>query len=89
MDENELLESQMNLLSSFRPSQIFASFVFGVIGIYLFRYGKKTNNIKVILLSVLLMSFSMFTPSWIFDWGLGFLICGVSYLAIKDANLTG
>ena len=86
--ENELA-SQLNLLSLFRPSAIFASLVFGVIGIYLFRYGKKAANFKLIAMSVLLMVFTMFTTHWMLDWGIGIVFCGISYLMVRETHRTG
>ena len=73
----------------FTTSQIIASLLFSVIGIYLFRLGKKTTKYSLIFTSIALMVYPMFTTGWLQDWGVGLLLCGLAYYFHNKANLTG
>jgi sugar phosphate permease len=88
MDEDTPLDP-MSLMSHFSVSTIIVSFIFGVIGIYLFRFGKKTLNYPVIFTSVAMMVYPMFTTGWFQDWGVGIGLCALAYYFTKTANQTG
>jgi hypothetical protein len=88
--EDEVLANPMGtLLSHFTVSQILASFIFGVIGIYVFRHGKKTANWKVVFTAVALMIYPMFTSGWMMDWGVGIGLCWVAHYFDQNENQTG
>ena len=90
MEEDADLASPLgNLMSSFTLSQILASFVFGVIGIYVFRHGKKSSNWKVCFIAIALMLYPMFTNGWMLDWGIGIGLCWLAYYLDERENLTG
>jgi hypothetical protein len=78
-----------SLLSHFTMSQILASFIFGVIGIYVFRHGKKTSNWKVCFVAIALMLYPMFTTGWMWDWGVGIGLCWLAHYLDTHENLTG
>lgn len=73
----------------FTTSQVIASLLFSVIGIYLFRLGKKTASYSLAFTSIALMVYPMFTTGWLQDWGVGLLLCGLAYYFHNYANLTG
>ena len=78
-----------SLMDAFRWSQIWSSFVFGVIGLFLFRYAKKKSNWKLVYVAVALMIYPIFTPNWVFDWGVGVGLCMYGYWLDQNAELTG
>lgn len=82
MEPNEIDLNPLGL--NFSLSTIAAGFVFGVIGFYLFRYAKKKVNYPLILISVLLMTFNMFTSSPWQDWGVGVVLCAIAYYISQD-----
>ena len=88
MDEDQQLDP-MSLLSHFSISTIVVSFVFGVIGFYVFIYAKKKTNYRLILTSIALMVYPMFTSGWIMDWSVGLFLCAVAYYLKENADLTG
>ena len=66
-----------------------ASFIFGVVGIYVFRYGRKIVNYKIIFIGIALMVYPMFTSHWIYDWSMGILLCSLAYYFKENHNITG
>lgn len=64
---------------NFSISSLLAGLIFGVIGMWLFKTGRRKNNIQLIVISLLMMSYSFFTRSEIQDWGIGLLLCSASY----------
>ena len=60
-----------------------SGFIFGVIGFYLWRAGKRHANFYWSIIGALLMIYPLFSPNAWFDWGIGFGLCGVAY-AVKD-----
>ncbi|MGZ3721758.1 MAG: hypothetical protein ACXVA9_02430 [Bdellovibrionales bacterium] len=89
MDEEDLANPLGSMLSHFSVSTIIVSFVFGVIGIYVWRHGKKTSNYKVIFTAIAMMIYPMFTSGWIMDWAVGIGLCWLAYYFDSNANLTG
>lgn len=73
----------------FTASQIIASLLFGIIGFYVFRFGKKTLNYPVIFCGVGLMAYPLFTSGPLQDWGVGLLLCGLAYYFHTTGNTTG
>lgn len=84
--ENDLSQP-LSMMIDFRMSQIFASFVFGVIGLYLFRHAKKIVNYKLIFISIALMAYPMFTTNWELDWSVGILLCSLAYYLNESAKM--
>jgi hypothetical protein len=73
------LNNPMGMLSHLSVSTLLASFVFGVIGFYVFRHGKKTAKYPVLFTGLALMIYPMFTSGWILDWGTGIFLCSLAY----------
>jgi hypothetical protein len=63
---------------NFSISSIFAGLIFGVIGFWLLREGRKKGNMHIALIGVGLMGYSYFTNNPWADWGIGLGLC---YLA--------
>jgi len=57
------------------PSAIFSSLIFGAIGIYVFRKGKRESHLPHLLIGIALMVFPYFTSGPLGDWGVGALLC--------------
>lgn len=89
MEEIDLENPMGALLSNFRTSQIVASLVFSVIGIYLWRHGKKVAEAKLTVIAIILLIYPMFTSSWILDWSVGIALCALAYYLNENRNLTG
>ena len=63
----------------FSPWGLFGGFVFSVIGLYVFRYGKKEAKYDVMLIGIALMVYSYFTPTAILTWVTGGILMGAAY----------
>ena len=59
----------------FSFSGLMSSFIFGVIGIYLFREGKRRLNFAVLFIGIALMIYPYFTHGPLLDWGVGIGLC--------------
>lgn len=66
-------------------SGIFAGLIFGIIGFWLMKEGKKRANIPVIFIGVLMMAYSYFTSSPLADWGIGLALCGAGHYFWNNA----
>ena len=64
---------------NFSLSSIFASIVFGVSGLYIFRYGKREANLTLVGFGVALMTYTLFTKAAWQDWGFGIVLLAASY----------
>ncbi len=60
-------------------SLLFCGFVFGVIGMWMFRQGKKNANIITMAISVTLMIYHYFIESVLVSWLLGVALCFLAY----------
>lgn len=67
------------MLDGISPSSILAGVVFGLIGMYVFRQGKREQNIPLVLAGLGLMLYSWFTKGPLQDWGIGAAFCAVAY----------
>lgn len=73
------MKCQMLTDMDFSLSAIFSSLLFSTIGFYVFRWGRKNNDFKIIFIGIALMAFSYFTTGPWADWGVGFILCGLAY----------
>jgi hypothetical protein len=88
MDMDDQLADPMAMLSHFSMSTIIVSFVFGVIGLFVFRHAKKNLNYPLLFTSIAMMIYPMFTAGWILDWGVGIFLCALAYYLNENHNLT-
>jgi len=61
-------------------SLLFCGFVFGVIGIWMFRQGKKNANVSAIIISIALMVYPYFISSTWLAWLIGIVLCFIAYM---------
>jgi hypothetical protein len=66
-------------MSSISISSFMASFVFSVIGIWLFREGKRRSEVRLMLIAMAMMTYTYFTATPLADWGIGLGLCGLTY----------
>ena len=60
-------------------SAIMAALIFGVIGMWLFKEGKRRQQYPVLIIGIVMMIYPYFTPNAKWDWVLGFLLSGLAY----------
>lgn len=64
----------------FSFSSIMSGFIFGVIGFYLTKEGRKRLNYAWVLIGIALMVYTILVPNHPFlQWGLGFALSGAAY----------
>jgi hypothetical protein len=63
----------------FSPSSLIAGLVFGVIGLSVFRLGKRDLNFPLVFTGLTLMIYPYFTPNAWLTWGVGVALCVLSY----------
>ena len=59
----------------FNLYSIFAGLIFGVIGLSLFRQGKKNSNMLVLIIGILMMGFPYFIDTVWVEWCVGIGLC--------------
>lgn len=86
MDEEAI--SAMNGISAlnFSPGYLLGSFVFGVIGFYMFRAGKKRINIKTTYCGIALMVYPVFISDTWLTWIIGAILTGLGYHYLKNQD---
>lgn len=65
---------------NFSISGLLAGIVFSAIGLWLFRQGKERGDLRMVVLSVVMMMYTYFTNSAAADWVLGICLCGLAYI---------
>lgn len=63
----------------FSVSKIVTSFVFGVIGLYVFAYGKRQVDYQFLFIGIALMIYPYLTRGIWADWGVGLGLCAYAY----------
>lgn len=92
MDEvNGVDLSVVNSLGlDFSPTALICGLLFGVIGVYVFRHGKKTLNYSLIFVSILMMCYTAFIHVWWQHWTVGIILCAIAYQINKNGGeMTG
>ena len=81
MDETGLPidPNQLSSMLTFTPSGIISGLLFGVIGMYVFKEGRKRLNFKVTFLGLAMCVYPYFTNGPWGDWGVGIALCAVTY----------
>ena len=65
-------------------SSIIAGILFGIVGLIIFRHGRRNINNRNVFLGLLLMIYPYFVSNAWLNWGVGFLICAVIYYYWDD-----
>lgn len=83
MDDDVVSANPLDMLNSmgvhFTLSSIIAGLIFGFIGLWLFRRGRKENHRTWIFVGLALMIYSLFTSKPWQDWGIGAALCAWAY----------
>ena len=85
MDENlveniqALNQKNMELLSSFSPAALIGGVIFGIVGLYCFRYGRKQLNHKVMVVGIALMVYPLFISQALSIWVVGSALSALAY----------
>jgi hypothetical protein len=58
---------------------LMAAFIFGVIGFYLFREGRRRPNFAWITIGLALMVYPIFVSNAWLNWGIGAMLCTMAY----------
>lgn len=81
MDETGLPidTNQISSLLNFTASGIISGLLFGIIGMYVFKEGRKRLNFRVTFLGIAMMVYPYFTKGPWGDWGVGVALCAATY----------
>ena len=74
---NELLLDPMNF--KFDTSAMIAGLLFGIVGYWLFREGRRRDQSKILWIGVALMIYPYFFESAKATWAVGIALCGAAY----------
>ncbi|WP_413557291.1 hypothetical protein [Bdellovibrio sp. HCB209] len=72
-------EMMQTLGLDYSVSALIGGTVFGIIGIYLYRKGRREGHSPNVWVGVSLMVYPLFVTSSLFTWTIGTLLCGVAY----------
>ncbi|MEK2688482.1 hypothetical protein [Bdellovibrio sp. GT3] len=83
MDEFSQPPSPLELMQSlgfdYSVAALIGGTIFGIIGIYLFRKGRRESHSPNIWVGVGLMLYPLFVSSTLYTYVVGALLCGVAY----------
>lgn len=64
---------------SFSFSSIAAGIIYGGVGLWLFRIGRKDSNFRNIFIGMALLIYPYFVNGPLLTWGIGAALCGYAY----------
>jgi predicted alpha/beta hydrolase len=64
-------------------STIFASLIFSVVGLFVFRLGKREGQLKLMIIGVVLMTYTYFTGNVWADWLVGLGLSALAYFVAQ------
>jgi multisubunit Na+/H+ antiporter MnhE subunit len=67
----------------FSVSTLLAGLLFGAIGLWLIRSGRREGNLRWAALGLVMLVYPYFSPNAWVDWGLGAALCGLAYLTAE------
>ena len=62
---------------------IMGGFFFGIIGMYLFREGKKQMNVRILVISMALMVYPWFVSGALWVWIVGAALSAAAYFVLR------
>lgn len=68
----------------FSFSSLMAGLIFSVIGWWLFREGKRRSHLTLVIIGLILMSYTLFTRTALATWGIGLSLCALAYHLWND-----
>lgn len=78
--EDVALDSLNNSLNlSFDMWSILAGILFGAVGLYVFRHGRRESDIRNVVFGLLLMIYPYFVDGAKLTWAIGMALCGAVY----------
>lgn len=80
--EESILDGSLQKVTAsptFSASNLLAGFIFSVIGLWLFREGRRRTNISITIIGLILMLYSIFTPTPLATWMTGLTLCALAY----------
>lgn len=60
-------------------STIMAGIIFGILGFWMFKEGKRRTNFSVLTIGIALMAYPYFVEGAAANWGVGIALCGLAY----------
>lgn len=63
----------------FSVASLFASFIFSLVGWYVFKAGRRQADFKLIFIGIGLMIYTYFTSEVWLDWGIGLGLTALAY----------
>ncbi|MNJ98470.1 hypothetical protein D3C87_162360 [compost metagenome] len=69
----------LDSLSSLSVSSLIAGILFSIVGLWVFRQGRKAVNIRLTIVGLLMMIYPYFVDKPLLTWGIGCVLCGYSY----------
>lgn len=60
-------------------SGLMSGFIFGIVGFYLAKEGRKRVNYAWVFIGVALMFYTLIVSGPLADWGIGAGLCGLAY----------
>lgn len=64
---------------NFSVSTLLAGLLFGVVGIWLIRTGRREGNLRLPVIGLALLVYPYFSPNVWADWGIGLGLCALAY----------
>lgn len=64
---------------SFDVPSLIAGLIFGIVGLYVFKRGRKESSMRLVMLGLALMIYPYFVDGATLNWVVGFLLSGASY----------
>jgi len=69
---------------SFDPSSLFISLIVSSVGFVLLAYGKKQQRLPQVFAGLALMIYPYFVDGWLAMAGVGAIICGALWFAVRQ-----
>lgn len=73
------LDSSLSMLSAFSPWALVGGLFFGIVGIWLFRRGRKTPNLWWVWIGVVMMIYPIFFTAAFATWAVGLALSALAY----------
>ncbi|QLY23996.1 hypothetical protein [Bdellovibrio sp. KM01] len=73
------LETMQALGFDYSVGALVGATIFGIIGIWLFRKGRREAHLPNVAVGVGLMVYPLFVTSTLYTWVVGTLLCGIAY----------
>ncbi|MGZ3770735.1 MAG: hypothetical protein ACXVCP_06130 [Bdellovibrio sp.] len=72
---DDLYANSLSSLMNFSVSSLIAGLIFSVVGFWLFKEARRRANLELVVISIVMMIYPMFTSGPWQDWGVGIGLC--------------